>query len=309
MKKLVIPIIVLFYIIISACSNDDEATPEATRMTDEVYETAKTKIPTDVAKLFIAYGDPSAERVILYEEGGPNFEFFADSFEPSFIEDPNKPYFSSLFKDDYRVYVHQSLTLNGGLCSKNKLTEAQSDKENITSIEILDRVIQHFKSQGKTVFVTGHSFGGFVVTKYLAERGSTTADRFLIMGSRLDMQLIVAESYVNCTPYFFEGGITPKPYKAEDLRDLSLKDCPSVASIAGAMVSERFTQSLSSKDLSNVVFAFARDDEQSGSLLPDEIAFLKSKNASIVEIVKGGHDSMFDSKYSEKIYKELIKDN
>ena len=55
------------------------------------------------------------------------------------------------------------------------------------SVEILHRTIEHFKAQGKRVVVVGHSYGAFLITRYLAIEGPDAADRYLIMAGRLDM--------------------------------------------------------------------------------------------------------------------------
>ncbi len=291
--------VALFY----ACSSDDNDMVAVSSESNDISE-AITKIPMDINKLFEAKGNPNAKRVIIYEEGGPSDEFVSDTFEPS--TDGDEFGFSTLFKDDYRVYVHQSLTLNSGLCKEEKLTKAQSDLENKVSVEILDRVIKHFKAQGKVVFVTGHSFGGFILTKYLAEKGNTTADKFLIMASRLDMQMVVAENYSNCKPYIFRNGTTPIPATDSELLE-ELKRCPSVSSIAGSIASERFTNTITANTLSNVVYVYAKDDEQTGGLLQNEKDFLKNKNVNVIEIPKGGHGEMFFGSYPQRIYDELIK--
>ncbi len=294
-------IVALFY----SCSNDDDAMMIPPQTSDDTdISAAITKIPKDINKLFEAKGNPNAKRVIIYEEGGPSDEFDTETFEP--VTDGDDPGFSQLFKDDYRVYVHQALTLNTQLCSRKKLTKKESDIENKVTVEILDRVIKHFKSQGKTVYVIGHSFGGFILTKYIAEKGNRSADKFLIMASRLDMQLVVAENYSNCKPYIFKDGITPVPATDSELLN-ELKRCPTIASMAGAMVTERFTKTVRARNLSNVVYVYANDDEQTGGLLQNEKNFLKSKRVKVVEIPKGGHSSMFFSPHPKRIYDELIK--
>lgn len=48
-------------------------------------------------------------------------------------------------------------------------------------VEILDRVIRHFKAQKKRVVVFSHSFGTFVLPLYLMLKGPDAADGHVIM--------------------------------------------------------------------------------------------------------------------------------
>ena len=87
------------------------------------------------------------------------------------------------------VQVHQTLTINNDLVSRHReLSFEELQAEVDVSIEILHRVIEHFKAQGKQVVVVGHSYGAFVTARYLWRKGPGAADRYLIMAGRLDMQ-------------------------------------------------------------------------------------------------------------------------
>jgi len=155
----------------------------------------------------------------------------------------------------------------------------------------------------------GHSFGGFVLTKYIAEKGNTTADKFLIMASRLEMQLEVATNFSKSNPYYFLNGTTPtqenRPDILEDYNEIK-KSCPSIFSLLGAMGTERFTNTISSNNLSNVIYVFAKDDEQTGGLLTSEKKFLTNKKTKIIEIPTGGHSVMFDDTYPKMIVDYLL---
>ena len=298
----------LFVAILISCSNDDDQTTLTPIITDSTN--AFTEIPSNINNLFTAHGNPNAKRVIIYEQGGPDHKLSSDTYEPEHDSgefEMDEVGFSELYKNDYRVYIHQASTLDPKHCNLGKITKSQAELENLVTVEILDRVINHFKAQGKTVWVTGFSFGGFVLSKYIAEKGNKSADKFLIMGSRLDMQLTVAEKFFNNTQYYFENGIYPVQMSGEDaeLFKAFFDNCPTLLSIGSAMISERFTNTLNSNNLSNVVYVFANDDESVGSLEQHEKDYLKLVKSKVIEIPIGGHDAMFWNQYPQLIYNEL----
>lgn len=56
------------------------------------------------------------------------------------------------------------------------------------NVEIFDRVIRNFKAQKKRVVVFSHSFGSFVLPRYLMLEGPDAADGYVIMAGRLDIE-------------------------------------------------------------------------------------------------------------------------
>lgn len=263
--------------------------------------------------MFIGKGDPNSNKVIIYEEGGPTYESSSDELEfnpnnenSNASEDPG---FANFLKGYYRVYAHQALNVNNEACQSVEITMKQAEIENSVTVEILDRLIKHFKSQNKTVIVIGHSYGGLVITKYIAEKGNKTADKFLIMASRLDAQKVIGESFLKNTPYYFKNGITPTldDRDEDDTTDLTVSRCPILYKVAGSIISERFTKKIKQNNLSNVMFVYSKDDTQTGDLLPNEKKFLEAKNVKVLEIPKGGHGIMFLKPYPEQIYNTFIK--
>jgi len=188
------------------------------------------------------------------------------------------------------------------------LKKEQADLENKVSVEMLDRVIKDFKSKGKKVFVIGHSFGGFLVTKYIAEKGNTTADKFLIMAARLEMQPEVPANFLQGKPYYFLNGTTPKEEDRTDAiedYDEIKESCPSVLSLLGTIGGERFSSKITTQNLSNVIYVFAKDDEQTGGLLTTEKTFLNDRMVKVMEINTGGHLAMFDGPNPKQIFNLL----
>ena len=66
------------------------------------------------------------------------------------------------------------------------------------------------------------------------------------------------------------------------------------AKLAAGIGHKRFTELLSDKNLSNVLYIYGTKDENVGSLNTNEIRFLKEKKVSIIKL-DGGHGSMFNS--------------
>ena len=156
-SKIILSFIVLALLLFSSCSKDDD-TPAP-----ESYQV--TQLPNDVSELFIAKGNLAADTVWIYEQGGPDHVLRESDLEGF----PNN--------DNYlNVYTHQVLTYNNELYSKN-LTKEQAEQEILINDEILEKVIQQFKNQDKTVIVIGYSYGALVATHYLSNKGSSSADK------------------------------------------------------------------------------------------------------------------------------------
>lgn len=107
-----------------------------------------TMLPDDVRKLFaeVDGGDPEAEEVWLFSQGGP-LPFITD-------EDGNHPAidFDAFPGHDTRrlINVHQAQTFNPGLFTDKRLTSLERiQAEMDVSVEILHRVIRHFKSRAR----------------------------------------------------------------------------------------------------------------------------------------------------------------
>lgn len=137
-----------------------------------------TPIPADDTELFEVYGNPDSDTVWIFEQGGPIHEFDPSAYD-SFTYYPGR--------DDVQfVQVHQTLTLNHDLAERDgewPLADLQAEVD--VSVEILDRTIKHFKARDKRVVVIGHSYGAFLVARYLALRGPEAADRYLLMAQIL----------------------------------------------------------------------------------------------------------------------------
>ncbi|MCY3876134.1 MAG: alpha/beta fold hydrolase [Rhodobacteraceae bacterium] len=269
---------------------------------------AYTVLPDDVTKLFsmIEGGDPDGEEVWLIEQGGPELSLDVP------VEDlMNFPGHASKIL----VAVHQVQTYNPGIfrdARLNSLERAQTELD--VSVEILDRVIRHFKAKGKKVVVVGHSFGAFITTRYLVQKGPSAADRYVIMAGRLDIEKTVYEDHLNKlndgTPFVYEfeypGGNKQLVKRFFDESELTQAD-RLTAVFNGIVGRDRYTRLLADTDLSKVIYVYGTQDQLTGSLEPAEITFLNDKGAEVIAIQGGDHDSMFAGTVPRQIV-DLIND-
>ena len=250
-----------------------------------------TPLPADVTELFRVFGNPGADTVWIYEQGGPVHMLEPDP-RPQFRHYPGHTAVQF-------VQVHQTLTINHDLADRFRdLSFAELQAEVDVSVEILRRTIEHFKAQGRRVVVIGHSYGAFLVTRYLWREGPGAADQYLIMAGRLDMPLVAVQGVLDGMLYYFPDAVHPAPapflVPATERAALELR-------IMGATGHDRYTQRLAGADLSRVLYVYGRDDIIVGRLTDAEERFLTSRGARVMA-VPAGHASMFeDSEIARRI--------
>ena len=247
-----------------------------------------TPLPADVTELFRVFGDAGADTVWIYEQGGP-VHMLEDNPLQQFRHYPGHD--AVLF-----AQVHQTLTIANDLVSRHReLSFEELQAEVDVSIEILHRVIEHFKAQGKQVVVVGHSYGAFLTTRYLWRKGPGAADRYLIMAGRLDMQQEVVDGVLGGQYYYFPDAVHPAPAPvppppfAEPITEREILELR----IMGATGHDRYTERLAGTDLSRVLYVYGIEDMIVGRLTDDEVGFLTSSGSRVLA-VQGGHASMFE---------------
>lgn len=248
-----------------------------------------TAIPADVTELYRTFGNRQADTVWIFEQGGPLHEFDPSGYD-SFIHYPGR-------EDVQFVQVHQTLTLNHDLAERAGewlLPDLQAEVD--VSVEILDRTIKHFKAQDKRVVVVGHSYGAFLVARYLALRGPEAADRYLLMAGRLDMQEEVVGGFLTGTAYYFPDAVTPTEVPGQDHPLFPPKTARELMEmrIAGATGHDRYTELLRGRDLQRVVYVYGTNDIAVGRLTDDEVTFLESAGSTVIAVQDGSHTSMFE---------------
>ena len=274
-----------------------------------------TSLPDDVTQLYetVTGGDPDADTVWLFSQGGPVTELDSGSDLTAFPGHENR----------LLVNVHQVQTYNPGLIDDARLDSvARVQAEMDASVEILDRVIRHFRARGKRVVVFSHSFGSFIVPRYLALKGPGGADRYVIMAGRLDIERKMYENRLSklrdasTVAYFYEGGTTltrfdladePDDPNAPPANGVLPRALRMQAVFQGALGKHRYTRLLAGTDLSRVIYAYGTMDQAVGRLTGEEVAFLEARGAQVLA-VEGGHGSMLDEPAAAATIVELLED-
>jgi hypothetical protein len=253
-----------------------------------------TALPDDVTELFKLSGNLASDTVWVFAQGGPLH----------MLDPYTSQYFSNYrsYEDVQFAHAHQTLTLNHDLAPRHaefSLAELQAEVD--VSVEILHRTIEHFRDQGKRVVVIGHSYGAFLMARYLSHHGPGAADRYLIMAGRLDMPADVVTGFLMGMPYWFPDGEMPEPVPRlpvpVPVTDQQLMEMR----IAGATGHDRYTERLADTDLQKVIYVYGTLDEAVGRLTEDEVGFLSSRGATIIALQDGRHDSMFGVDAAQQI--------
>ncbi len=253
-------LVVFLSVIIGSCSNDDDQSPSLI-----------TDISQDIKNIIYFKGDEKATTVLITVPGGPSTEFATD------VVDDFAPVINP--KGILNVTVHQAQTLNPDIVATNDITLDQANAFNTESIEMLSKVVRYFKDQGRTVYVAGFSFGAFVTQDLIAKKGIASADKYLIISGRLDMNDVIWQGAAEGRNGFFDNGLTPI---VEEDPDPSVLE-RNLNRISAGFSLNRYTQLFNAfSDLSNITYIYGAMDQAVGSLSQNEVQFLTSKNSNII---------------------------
>lgn len=263
-------LIAVLSIFIVSCSKDDGQPPVLI-----------TEISEEIKDLIYFKGNEKASTVLINAQGGPSTEF--NTFEVDlFFENFNTT-------DILMANVHQAQTLTPDILEGKDITLGQAINFNTESIEMLYKVISYFKNQGRTVYVLGNSYGSFIVQELIAKKGIDSADKYLIITGRLDIDDVIWEGAAEGRESSFENGVTPIVAKDPDVDVFERNSARLFAGIA----MNRYTQDFYTiEDLSNVTYIYGATDEAVGRLTPEEVLFLEAKNTNIIA-GSGDHDTTF----------------
>ena len=177
------------------------------------------------------------------------------------------------------MQAHQTLTLNPRLAARHaRLSLANLQAEVDVSVELLRRVIDHFKAQDKRVVVVGYSYGSFLVARYLALHGPDGADRYLLMAGRLDMPTVFVDGALAGMLYHFPNTVAAE---LSDRRPTTDQEAIELR-IAGATFHDRYTVRLSGTDLRKAIYVYATADTVVGRLAEPEVRFLQDNEATVI---------------------------
>ena len=150
---------------------------------------------------------------------------------------------------------------------------------------MLEHAVDHFKNEGKTVFVLGHSYGAFVIQNYLANYESK-ADNYGIVSGRINPSKEAQESFLKGINGNFENGTTFVSQNGRDFSQFPKSDLTYYQSrqlLKAAIAEVSFLESLIDVDMSNMIYVYNPADEQVGGMNNEEINFLKIKGVQLYE--------------------------
>ena len=179
------------------------------------------------------------------------------------------------------VNVHQTQTSEPHLFTKTDITFSNAKKYDERSVARLKKVIDYFKMKKKKVYVLGISFGAFMTQELIADYGIDSADGYLIIAGRLDIDEDTWKPFSEGkrTTYVYDqnGGYTINISKD----NLSTQD-RNMNRLAAGLGFNRYTERLKDeKDLSKITYIYGTHDEQVGPLSKEEIKFLEDRNVGI----------------------------
>ena len=249
-------------------------------------------LPESLEKQGYSFGNPNSDEVIIYLQGGPVNQITTYGFEMLMnltggIDEKNY----------FLINMRESHTLHPEETEKEEISWEQAKKYNEKTVNTLYELISFFKSQNKKVYVVGGSYGSLVGLKSIVDYNNI-ADRYLLMVGRLDMTKEVSKAYsMGLEANFESDAITPIiGEKSDNIYTVNMRK------IAAAINrDEKYTELLKDTDLSNLTYIYSEIDQNVGKLTEHEVAFLKSKNAT-VKSVKVEH-----GKWAKHLLKEGLE--
>lgn len=278
-------------------SNDDDSDSQNENNAEFVH----TTIPSDINDLFEFRGDSTKDTVWVFLQGGATTE---RDYSLN-LKSPQADIFP-YFTDDFIVYPFQSQHINPSLHDNFDLTFEQAKVESSISVEITQKIVEHYVGMNKTVYVIGHSYGAFMVHELLAVYGGKTARKYISLNGRLDMDEIVWKGFAMGEFYFFDedGNLVKStfPIPADEIRYEH-----NMGRLNAGLGFNRYTEKLADVDLSDAIFVTSEKDHAVGIFTPKSIEFLTDKNpAEKLIILTEGHDQIFDDYEKMKELHDLI---
>ena len=261
-----------------------------------------TPLPADVSELFEVHelaSNPDADTVWIFEQGGPSHDISYDVLF-AFLRLPDH-------QEIHLVQAHQTLTLNRRLAARHPRLSLQDLQTEVdVSVELLRRVVDHFKARDKRVVVVGYSYGSWLVARYLALHGVGGADRYVLLAGRLDMpREFVDGALRKGMLYYFPNATDPAP---SDRRPSTDEEWIELR-IAGATFHDRYTERLAGIDLRKAIYAYATADTVVGRLSEAEVRFLQESGAAVIAGEGASHVSLvLDRGILNRIREALLED-
>ena len=268
------------------------------------FSYSETLLPKDTTKLWVEDGNIESDTVLIVCQGGPSKSLtFIEKGKTSYRYIPNY--------SNYRIaHLHQAQTLNKEMFDyKGEFTLEMAEKEVDNTTEMLYRALGYFKAKGKTTIVIGTSYGAYIIPNYLSTRPSL-ADKYVIIAGRIDDNEQMLEQHSKgFNGEFEEDGITYIPEGENDdfseYQESEIKEYRVRQLLKGAIGKPRYSQELADKDLSNVIYFYATNDQNVGRLTESEIKFLESKKVKIFETNTGHSETLY--RFIDKLMDRSLK--
>ncbi|MEO1054428.1 MAG: hypothetical protein AAFX87_27570 [Bacteroidota bacterium] len=240
-------------------------------------------IPESMRGLGYSFGNPKSDTIIIHTQIGPMMNLLTEEFKSIFTR------VGGLDESKYFIInIHQFQTLNPKKLSEKEISFDEAKAIDKESSRMLKDLVSYFKSENKTVYVVGLSFGAFAGMDFIAKYGNI-ADGYLFMVGRLDMTEKVWQSFSQGIEATFDEDASTVIIgkKPGELSTINLNK------IAAGFGHNRYTALLRDTNLSNVIYYHGKKDQSVGKLTDKEIEFLESREAT-VKAFDGGHNQTLD---------------
>ncbi|MCY4562088.1 MAG: hypothetical protein OXC03_07285 [Flavobacteriaceae bacterium] len=301
-------------------TNDDNGDQTSTDTDQDNSEDnfSHTVLPDAIEDLFEMKGDIESDTVWVYIQGGAvlDRDYPLNSSNSSGCsncdQDEAEVFDYPYFVDDLIVYPFQSQHLNPYIHRESELTFEQAKIESALSAEIIKKVIDHFNTMEKTIYLIGHSYGAFLVNEILSKYGSI-ARKSISLNGRLDMDQVVVDGFSEGIVWLFdENGQNPYEAKVPEEYASEIKLISNLSKLNAGLGFNRYTEKLAEVDLSDAIFLFSEYDMNVGDFTPEAIKLLKETNPAehLIILENGTHETIFaDLRETKKLHDLIIMDN
>lgn len=298
MKNLTVIIFCLCVVSLTIrCSKDN--TKEETKTTTSSFKA--TVIPSEIERLYEEKGNNASDTVWVYIQGGPTVE---RGYDLDDYDDSGTPLFP-FFDDDLRVYPFQAQNLNPEIETAKEFTFEDAKIESSTTVEIVKKVVEHFKNQNKVVYLIGHSYGSFVVNEVLAKYGNI-ARKTISLNGRLNIEKELWEGFSRGEEWLYDDkGENPRIYSKGNERGILDQN---MSKIAAGLGFNRYTEKLKNTDLSDVIFVTSQNDPFVGDFTAEAIEFADQNAETLITLKEAGHSAIFSPYLMNLLHQSIIKE-
>lgn len=253
-----------------------EASPPSTAL-KTTYQ--RTVLPADTTALWLSPDSLIRDLVIIDCPGGPDSTL---EYRP---RNRARYRYLSNYDEISVISLHQAQSFNTSMYRyTDEFSMEDARYEVDITVEMLNRAIDYFKSRDKKVIVVGTSYGAFVVQNYLLNEPAK-ADQYIILSGRLDIDQVMVEETMNGNSgSFLDDGRTyvpdEKPIRIEH-KDMDTREDLVCNRLKAAIGHHRYTEQLAQRDLSDVLYFYAVNDQNVGALTKQEIEFLEKRGARV----------------------------